>query len=105
VRAAIALVALIVVACGPSRDPAAVAAAIQAANDPQIQEVRFSPPNFLDDATISVMLVPGASESDATRIWCDVVVPAGGSHDYDPVAVEIYNREGTVAFALEAECP
>jgi hypothetical protein len=90
-----------VLACGGTTpDPGAVARTIGQANAPVIQEVRFRPRNFLDPPEVWVLLVPGSTESDATRLWCEVVVPAGGSHD----DVEIYSHDGTAVLALDATC-
>jgi len=90
---------LVALACAPSQDVEAVASDIESFGHPSIQDVRYSPRNFLDPAEIKVLLVVGATEDDAAHVWCEVIVPAGGS-DF----TEIYNQDGSASMAIGVRC-
>ena len=75
--ASLALVALLVGACAPSEGEA-IASRISAAKDPAITDVRFHRENYIDPEEINVYVAPGTSTTEAARIWCEVVAPAGG---------------------------
>lgn len=81
----------------------AVAARIRASNAPEIGRVVFRAKNYIDPEETDVWLVPGATEADADRVWCDVIVPAGGSQGGDNVVV-VWNATGTSLMAIGPAC-
>lgn len=89
-------------ACAPSPGEA-VAARIRASNAPAIGKVVFRPTSGIDPEETDVWLAPGTSEADADRLWCDVIVPAGGSHGGDNVVV-VWNATGTSLMAKDPSC-
>jgi hypothetical protein len=82
----------------------AVAASIRQSNAPAIGKVVFRAQNMLDPEEIDVWLAPGVSEADAERLWCEVIVPAGGSQEGDHVVV-VWNDTGTAMMATNPTCP
>lgn len=96
-------VLLIVVGSGGSRAGETVAERIRGVGSPLVREVVFRPQNLPDPPEVNVWLKPGVSESDADDLWCDVIVPAGGTADGD-TAVVIWNDSGTAIMAADATC-
>lgn len=100
-RAVLALVVgFVAVGCALAPE-GRVANRIRAAASPVVREVVFRPANFLDPASIDVWLIPGATVAQADRLWCEVIVPAGGS-----AYVEVWNDSGTeLMVSVDPICP
>jgi hypothetical protein len=76
-----------------------VAVRIRAADSALVGRVVFRPANMFDDPRIDVWLRPGATESQAEALWCDIVVPAGGSSSNAETGTVIWNDSGTQMMA------
>ena len=96
-------VLLIVLSSGGSRAGESVAERIRSAGSPLVREVVFRPQHLPDPPEVNVWLNPGVSESDAVELWCDVILPAGGSAGGE-TAVVIWNDPGTAMMAADATC-
>jgi hypothetical protein len=81
----------------------AVAARIRQSNAPAIGKVVFRNQSMIDPEEIDVWLAPRVSEADAVRLWCEVIVPAGGSQDGAHVVV-VWNDTGTEMMATNPTC-
>jgi len=94
-----------VVACQPG---ASVRDRIMAARSPLVDGAYSSEAGMLGGANVTVALLPTTSVADAEAFWCDVVVPAGGTHDGSGVKVTLYIQGGSAGFgpvAEDATCP
>jgi hypothetical protein len=89
--------------CAPSPGEA-LAASIRQSNSPAIGKVVFRAQNMLDPEEIDVWLAPGVSEAEAERLWCEVIVPRGGSQYGDHVVV-VWNDTGMDMMATNPTCP
>ncbi len=92
-----------VCSCAPSPGEA-VAASIRQSNSPAIGKVVFRAQNMLDPEEIDVWLAPGVSEAEAERLWCEVIVPRGGSQ-YGEHVVVVWNATGMDMMATNPTCP
>jgi hypothetical protein len=90
--------------CTSSAGGEAVAARIRQSNAPAIGKVVFRRQSMIDPEEIDVWLAPGVSEADAERLWCEVIVPAGGSLGVEHVVV-VWNDTGTALMAMNPSCP
>jgi hypothetical protein len=81
----------------------AVANRIEDAKSPVVRAVFFHD-DYLDGPEVVVYLRPGTTESEADRLWCEVVVPAGGS-DTGVTAVTVWDDTGSVWMARGVACP
>jgi hypothetical protein len=93
---------LAVGACAPSPGEA-VAGRIRDSDSPEIGKVVFRPQNWIDPEQIDVFLAPAVSEAEAERLWCDMIVPAGGSEDGENVVI-VWNATGTSLMATDPAC-
>ena len=94
---------MILVSSGGSRAGESVAERIRGAGSTLVREVVFRPQDLPDPPEVNVWLKAGASESDAVRLWCDVIIPAGGTAGGD-TAVVVWNDPGTSMMAVNATC-
>jgi hypothetical protein len=102
---AVALVALAVAGCRPG---ATVRERIMASGSPLVDGTYSSEEGLLGGANVTVALLPTTTVDDAARFWCEVVVPAGGTHDGSGVKVTLYIQGGSAGFGPVAEdvvCP
>ena len=101
---AVALAVALQVLLGCTSQPGAqVAAKIADARSSTVGRVTFVD-NWLDRPQVTIWLRYGATEAEAERLWCDVIVPAGGSHE-GPTYVEVLNSTGFVGMAVDTSCP
>ena len=103
------LIALGVVVFAPSSpwsdEPGrALAARLRAAGSPLIESVEFQPQRLIDPPEVHVIVRPGVTEDQAAALWCDVVVPAGGSKFEGDLGTQIHDSEGNW-LAEEVNCP
>lgn len=88
------------------RDGAAIADAIRAAGATSIQDVTYKPGDYLDPATIDVILKPGVSKADAAGLVCSVVKPAiAAARPPDSLGVVLWDPTATSVVATEQDCP
>ncbi len=102
---ALALVVSVGAGCHPG---SSVRERIMAARSSLVDGAYSSEAGMLGGANVSVFLLPATTVDDAARFWCDVVVPAGGTHDSSGVKVELYIQGGAAGFgpvAEDATCP
>ena|ERR1700690_3196693 len=105
-RVVLALVAGLVATGCASTAGEQVASRIRAANSPVVREVVWRPANFLDPPEVDVWLIPGATESQAEILWCQVIVPAGGSPYQNDTGVAVWNDAGTeMMVTVTPVCP
>jgi hypothetical protein len=89
-----------------SNDPGrALAMRLQAANSPLVREIVFRPQTFIDPPEVDVWLRPGATEAQASALWCEVIAPAGGSPFEGDLGVVVWNDAGTEMMAVNPPCP
>ena len=81
----------------------ALAARLQAAGSPLIREVVFRPQSMIDPPEVHIIVQPGVTESQAERLWCDVIAPAGGSQFEGDLGALMYDDAGN-ALASSATC-
>jgi hypothetical protein len=101
----ISVIVLSVVGCQPG---ASVRDRIMAAGSPLVNGAYSSEAGLLGGANVTVALLPTTTVADAETFWCDVVVPAGGTHDGSGVKVTLYIQGGSAGFgpaAEDATCP
>jgi hypothetical protein len=99
------LIVLFVVGCHPG---ASVRERIMAVGSPLVGDSYSYEAGPLGGANVTVALLPTTTVADAKRFWCDVVVPAGGTHDGSGVKVTLYIQGGSAGFgpvAEDATCP
>ena len=102
---AIILTVLSTVGCQPG---ASVRDRIMAARSPLVDVAYSSESGPLGGANVTVALLPTTTVAEAEMFWCDVVVPAGGTHDGSGVMVTLYIQGGSAGFGPVAEdvvCP
>ena len=102
---AVVLIALSAIGCQPG---ASVRDRIMAARSPLVDTAYSSEAGPLGGANVTVALLPTTTEAEAEIFWCDVVVPAGGTHDGSGVKVTLYIQGGGAGFGPVAEdvvCP
>jgi hypothetical protein len=101
------LIAGVAAGCGvvAGQTPAEkVATRIRDAASPLVSKVVYRPATFLDEPRVDVSLRPGATESQAEALWCEIVVPAGGNQDPEETGTVVWNDSGTEMMALDAVC-
>jgi hypothetical protein len=101
----VGLIILSVVGCQPG---ASVRDRIMATGSPLIGDSYSYERGPLGGANVTVALLPTTTVADAKKFWCDVVVPAGGTHDGSGVKVTLYIQGGSAGFgpvAEDATCP
>jgi len=86
---------------GPGRE---LAARINGAGSPLIDEVVFRPHTVIDPPEVHVIVRAGVTEAQAEQLWCQVVAPAGGSPFEGNVGASIYDQSGAW-LASGASCP
>jgi hypothetical protein len=67
---------------------------IRAANSPLVQHVGFQSQTIIDPPEVHVIVKHGVTEAQAEGLWCDVVVPAGGSQFEGDLGALIYDDAG-----------
>lgn len=77
---------------------------LRAANSPLVDHVVFRPGSGIDPPEVNVWLAQGVTDEAAGQLWCDVVVPAGGTRQGD-TAVVMYDITGTTTLGDNADCP
>ena len=82
----VALVALSAVGCARG---ASVRDRILATKSPLIGDAYSYEDGTFSVARVHVALLPRTTEAEAATFWCEVVVPAGGTHDGDGVMVTL----------------
>ena len=99
------LIVLLLVGCRPG---ASVRERIMAAGSPFVGDSYSYESGPLGGPNVTVALRPTTTVADAEAFWCDVVVPAGGSHDASRVKVTLYIQGGSAGsgpVAEDATCP
>jgi hypothetical protein len=76
----VALIALIAAGCARG---ASVRDRILAPKSSLIGDAYSYEDGTFSVASVHVALLPRTTEAEAARFWCEVVVPAGGTHDGD----------------------
>ena len=102
---AVVLVVLALAGCGRGT---AVRERILASESPLIGDAYSYDDGQVNVVTVHVALLPIATKADAARFWCDIVVPAGGTHDTSGVMVTLSIQGGSAGFGNVAEdvvCP
>jgi hypothetical protein len=108
------VVALALLGCGigdqgayDQRGGPAIAEHIRRASSPIVQEVAYNPGDYMDAATIDIILRPGVGADEARAFICDVAVPAMASGEPpDSLGIAAWDATSTriVASDLDA-CP
>ena len=82
----------------------ALADRLRSAGSPLIESVEFHPQTIIDPPLVDVIVRPGVTEGEAAVLWCDVVVPAGGSKYEGDVGADILDSDENW-LAGDADCP
>jgi hypothetical protein len=102
------------VACGAEvgydqRGGPAIAEAIRSAGSPLVMTVVYHPGDFVDTATIDVILVRGAGSSEARTLVCSVIRPAlAAGVPPDSLGVDVWDAQEAEVLASDfdtAACP
>ena len=56
-----------------------LASRLEGAGSPLIEKVDFRPQTVIDPPEVRVVVRPGVTDREAQQLWCDLIVPAGGS--------------------------
>lgn len=108
------VLALALLGCGigdhggyDQRGGPAIAERIRDASSPIVQDVAYNPGDYMDAATIDIILRPGVGADEARAFICDVAVPAVVNGDPpDSLGIDAWDATSTriVASDLDA-CP
>jgi hypothetical protein len=88
-------------AAGCAEREAGVADRIRAVNSPIVRRVFYQSSNILDPAEVDVYVGAGTTQAQAQRLWCDVIVPAGG----DATFVALWRGVGWFSVNVDPTCP
>ena len=101
-------VAVLLVGCGigeagyDQRDGPAIANRIRLASSPIVQEVSYRPGDFMDSATITIILKRGVEAGAAEAFICSVVVPALSSGEPpDSLSVDILDDASELMYTVD----
>jgi hypothetical protein len=97
---------LVIAACNSATDDPhhTVANRIRDRSPEVVREVIYEPQTFIDAPQVYVYLRPGAGREDVRDLWCNVIVPAGGTHDLAGTAVTVWNDAGTELLSEGITC-
>ena len=102
------LAAILLVGCSveqadyDQRDGPAVADQIRLASSPVVQDVSYRPGDFMDAATISIILRPGVEDREAITFICAVVLPALSGADLpDSLGVDVLDDAWELSYSVD----
>jgi hypothetical protein len=98
------LVALLVFGANGCAPGMSVRDRILASKSPLISNVYSDEGGEYRAPLVEVFLVSGTTEADAETFWCNVVVPAGGTHDTSRIRVTLAIVGGSFSAASSSTC-